>query len=661
MSKLFYPKLAADNIRKNARTYVPYLITCIITVAMFYIIKSLSLNEGIQELAGAGFIQYMLYLGSWVVGLFAGIFLFYTNSFLMKRRKKEFGLFNILGMEKKHLSRVIGFETLYLAAISLVCGLVLGVLLDKAMYLLILKILDAQVPLGFYISGASMLQTLALFGVIFLLIFLNSLRQIHLAKPIELLKGGNVGEKEPKTKWIMAILGVLCLGIGYYIAITTENPMAAIFYFFLAVILVIIGTYFLFCAGSIALLKLLRKNKRYYYKTNHFTAVSGMLYRMKQNAVGLANICILSTMVLVMVSATTSLMVGLEDVINARYPNDITVYSTETDERRNQEMEDTLQTVLQKYSLSPTRETSYTYLSFAGMRVEDTFVTDRDSSQVVVNNINNLFFIPLEDYNRVTGENVSLGDGEALLYSNRDPFEYPVLKVFDREYTIKGRLDSFVGNGLLASNIASSHFVVVKDMRQIQELYRLQREAYGEQASKIRLCHGIDVDGDEETVVAAYSELQRSLKDMKFLGTVECRAQERSSFLSMYGGFFFLGIFLGSLFVMATILIIYYKQISEGYDDRQRFQIMQKVGMSRQEVRKSIHSQILTVFFLPLITAGMHMAFAFPIVSRILAVLNLLNTGLFILCTVICFLVFAVLYAIIYSLTARTYTRIVSQ
>ena len=232
MSKLFYPKLAADNIRKNAKTYVPYLITCIITVAMFYIIKSLSMNPGIQELAGAGFIQYMLYLGSWVVGIFAGIFLFYTNSFLMKRRKKEFGLFNILGMEKKHLSRVVGFETLYLAAISLVCGLVLGVLLDKAMYLLILKIMDAQVPLGFYLSGDSMLQTLALFGVIFLLIFLNSLRQIHLSKPIELLKGGNVGEKEPKTKWIMAVLGIVCLGIGYYIAVTSENPMAAIFNFF---------------------------------------------------------------------------------------------------------------------------------------------------------------------------------------------------------------------------------------------------------------------------------------------------------------------------------------------------------------------------------------------------------------------------------------------
>ncbi len=661
MNKSFYPKLAADNIQKNGKTYIPYMLTCMITVAMFYIIRSLSLNEGIGQMLGGDTIRYSLELGSWVVAFFAVIFLFYTNSFLIKRRKKEFGLFNILGMEKKHLSRVIGFETLYIAVISFICGIALGIMLDKVMYLLIAKIIAADITLGFYVSGAAALQSLLLFGLIFLLIFLNSLRQIHLSKPIELLKGGSVGEKEPKTKWIMTILGVGCLGFGYYLSVTTRNPLAALANFFIAVILVIIGTYLVFTAGSIALLKLLRRNKRYYYQTQHFTAVSGMLYRMKQNAVGLANICVLSTMVLVMVSSTSSMMLGMEDTIKTRYPYDITVYSNEQTEERNARLMETAHQVLKEKGLKTSKEITYTYLNFSGLRQGDFFSTDRHANTIVADSINNLFFIPLSDYNRVTGENKILEKGQIMLYSNRDPFNEPVLKVFDRQYTIVERLDNFLGNGVLAANIASSHFIVVQDMEEIRELYALQKEAYGSNASEIRMCYGLDMTGSDEEKSLVYEELGTALRDWEFQGSLECRAEARSSFLSLYGGLFFLGIFLGSLFVMATILIIYYKQISEGYDDKERFEIMQKVGMSRAEIKKTIHSQILIVFFLPLITAGIHVVFALPMISKILAVMNMLNTQLFILCAAGCFLVFAALYAVIYALTAKTYYRIVSR
>ncbi len=299
MNNRFFLKLAASNIKKNSKTYIPYILTCIMTVTMFYIVKSLSMNPGLERMIGGDTLTSMMFFGSIIVGMFALIFLFYTNSFLVKRRKKEFGVFNILGMEKSHLAKTLAWENLYVTLISLAGGIIFGIALDKVMYLLILQVIGTDVTLGFFISGKAVLTTVLLFIGIFLLIFLNSVRQIQTSDPIELLKAGNTGEKEPKTKLLTAISGAVCIGIGYYIALTTENPLASLIMFFAAVMLVILGTYMLFTAGSIALLKMLRKNKKYYYKTKHFISISGMLYRMKQNAVGLANICILSTAVLV--------------------------------------------------------------------------------------------------------------------------------------------------------------------------------------------------------------------------------------------------------------------------------------------------------------------------------------------------------------------------
>ena len=330
MNNRFFSKLAASNIKKNGKAYIPYILSCVMTVALFYIVKSLSYNPGLKNMVGSSTMMTMMSMCSVIIALFAIVFLFYTNSFLMKRRKKEFGVFNILGMEKSHIAKTMAWENFYVTLISIVGGLVIGLALDKAMFLLIAQVLNEEITLGFFISDKAIISTIVMFCIIFLLILLNSIRQIHTANPIELVTAGNAGEREPKTKWVLAILGLLSLGAGYYIALTIENPLTALVYFFFAVILVIIGTYMLFTAGSIALLKILRKNKKYYYKTKHFTSISGMIYRMKQNAVGLANICILSTAVLVMVSSTSSLMLGLQDVIATRYPNDFVVYSNET-------------------------------------------------------------------------------------------------------------------------------------------------------------------------------------------------------------------------------------------------------------------------------------------------------------------------------------------
>lgn len=661
MNNGFFPKLAASNIKKNSKTYIPYILSCVMTVAMFYIVKSLSMNPGLEKLIGGDTLTYTMFLGSIIVGFFACIFLFYTNSFLIKRRKKEFGVFNILGMEKSHLAKTIAWENLYVTIISIIGGIILGIALDKAMYLLILQVIGADIPLGFFVSNKAISTTVLLFLVIFFFIFLNAVRQIQMANPIELLRDGSAGEKEPKTKLIIAILGAGCVGVGYYIALTTENPIASLYLFFIAVMLVIIGTYMLFTAGSIALLKALRKNKKYYYKAKHFTSISGMIYRMKQNAVGLANICILSTAVLVMISSTSSLMLGMEDVIKTRYPNDFVVYADETTKERSYEGFDQVRKLQKQMGLDVTQETQYSYLAFASINNEDTFLVNRTGSLTAMNDIANLVFVSLDEYNAVMGTDKNLADNEILIYSNRLAFNHPILKVFDKEYQVKEILDEFLGNGIIAANVANSHFIVVPDKSEIEDLYISQKEALQDISSEIRYFYGFNTNATEEKQQLFYDSIVDLYKTNEYQGTLESRVEARTSFIGLYGGFFFIGIFLGILFIMATVLIIYYKQISEGYDDKERFEIMQKVGMSRQEVKSSIRSQVLTVFFLPLLVSGIHIAVAFPIITKLLALLNLLNVQLFLICTVICFAVFAVMYLLIYLLTARTYYKIVSR
>lgn len=661
MNNRFFSKLAASNIKKNGKAYIPYILSCVMTVALFYIVKSLSYNPGLKNMVGSSTMMTMMSMCSVIIALFAIVFLFYTNSFLMKRRKKEFGVFNILGMEKSHIAKTMAWENFYVTLISIVGGLVIGLALDKAMFLLIAQVLNEEITLGFFISDKAIISTIVMFCIIFLLILLNSIRQIHTANPIELVTAGNAGEREPKTKWVLAILGLLSLGAGYYIALTIENPLTALVYFFFAVILVIIGTYMLFTAGSIALLKILRKNKKYYYKTKHFTSISGMIYRMKQNAVGLANICILSTAVLVMVSSTSSLMLGLQDVIATRYPNDFVVYSNETSEERAYESFDTIRELQEEQNLNVTSEREYRYLVFPAFINGDTFEVTRDANFSSLGNLNNLIFVSLSDYNRVMGTDKTLAENEVLIYSDRLQFDSPTLKIFDREYSVKEKIDEFIGNGLIVAVAANTQFIVLPDGTDIDELYALQKEALSDGASEIQYYYGFNSDADEETQRIFYRTLLEDYVGHGYEGTIESKADSRSEFVGLYGGFFFIGIFLGVLFIMATVLIIYYKQISEGYDDKQRYEIMQKVGMTHQEIKNSIRSQVLTVFFLPLIVAGIHITVAFPIINKLLALLNLLNVQLFLTCTVVCYVLFAVMYLLIYLLTARTYYKIVSK
>lgn len=656
MNKSFYPKLAINNIKKNGRTYFPYLITCIITIAMYYIIHSLSINEDMLSIRGGQQMQGMMEFGRYIVGIFSVVFLFYTNSFLMKRRKKEIGLWNILGMEKRHILKVMGFETLYIGIFSLAAGLLLGILLEKVMYLLLIKIMDIEITLGFHVYGKAVAVSCILFGIIFLMIFINSLRQVSKAKPIELLRGGAVGEQEPKTKWIMAVLGFCCLAGAYTLSICLKNPLKTIFGFFLAVLMVIAGTYFLFMAGSIAFLKMLRKNKNYYYKAKHFVSVSSMLYRMKRNAVGLANICILSTMVLVMLCSTTSLIMGEEDIIHRKYPHDFSI--TEWNQKEaDPELLEVVAQGINEQNMEIKTSIYYSCFEISAVRKGSVFKTNQeefDNSDDVCY----LNMIPLADYNRILGSSLSLQEDEIMLYSPQKKYNQDVLTVFDTTYTIKEQVNELwdMGN----EGIFPTYYVIVRDQQEILNGIDFLYNDYGDVSSFFTTYYGYDLIGSEEQKEAGFVQIRDVFLEKNWDVTIHSHENARRDFLSIHGSLFFLGVFLSTLFTMAAILVIYYKQISEGYEDKERYEIMQKVGMSHGEVRRSIRSQILTVFFLPLIAAGVHVGFALPVITRMLMLFGFFNTGLFILCALGCFLVFAVLYGIIYSITAKAYYKIVS-
>lgn len=662
MNNRFFIKFAASNIKKNKNSYIPYILICIFIAAMFYIVKSLSLNPGLEIMIGADTLSYIMHLGSIVIASFALVFLLYANSFLIKRRKKEFGVFNILGMEKRHLAKTLAWEMLYVFFISLFGGIILGVVLDKVMFLLIVKIIGGEIPLGFFISSEAIVTTILLFAAIFLLIYLHSVYQIHMANPAELLQGSNLGENMPKTNWLIGILGILFVGTGYLISLTTEKPIFKTApYLFCAIILVIVGTYMLFTASSIILLKILQKQKSYYYKTKHFINISNMLYRMKQNAAGLANICILSTMVLVMISSTSSLVLGIDDIIKTQYPNDFDIYFDELDWERNEEAFAYIQQIQQEQNLNITAETYYTYLMVSAINKQNSFFPVPTGTITGENNEVNFIFVTLDDYNHTMHTDKFLNTGEILVYPSRKDFTYKTLNIFDKSYMVKEILNKTIGNGIIAESEANSYLVVVSDMEEVYSLYESQKKKLEDTASNICSFYGFDTDKNEKEQEKLYTLLIDSFAKQEYQGIIESKADAKANQIGTYGGFFFIGAFLGILFIVAMVLIIYYKQISEGYDDRERFAIMQKVGMSQKEIKSSINSQIRTVFFLPVIVAGIHVAAAFPMISKILLKLNLRNTSLFITSTIICYLAFIILYLIIYHLTAKTYYKIVNK
>lgn len=672
MHKGIFSRLAKQNIRNNKSTYIPYIITCIFCIAMIYMMEFLrdcpTLDQAVRQ---ADEVRMIVFTGEIVVEIFCIIFLIYSNSFLMKRRQKEIGLYNILGLERNHIGIVMFLETIITSIGSLAGGIAAGIIGSKLALLLLLKLLHIPSVLGFYISVKGIFTCLFMFGIIFLMILFLNLAKIHLSRPVELLRGNNTGEKEPAAKWLMALIGFICLGAGYYLAVTTESPIKAITIFLLAVILVMAGTYLLFTAGSIVILKFLRRRKSFYYRTGNFISISGMLYRMKQNAIGLASICILSTGVLLMISMTVSIYFGMNDIMLNRYPYDVDMSVTSISEDECQTAIEAFEKAIADNKVPVEKSVEEIYLDIVCSKNGDQILikpanTIRNSDSVLV-----LSLLNQAEYKRLTGISANLNDGEIFAWYP-SAVQKDSVTVDETEFTVKKWLDK---NPLTCGEDAvSDNAVLVVTDEDFKKFDEMRTEMYKGVSSApagedLTLHLGLDITGSETDKIDFGTPVMEVVKDLKKNGglsenswiTSGIRQQEYESYYADNGSLLFIGIFLGSLFLMGTAMIIYYKQISEGYEDQKRFEIMQKVGLSRREVRSSVRRQILMVFFLPLLMAMLHITMAFPMIRRMLLLFGMTNTKLFIGCTAGTVLIFAVVYGLIYLMTARSYYHIVER
>lgn len=670
MKALFYPRLAWTGIKNNRRLYLPYILTCIGMVAMFYIMLSLSTGEFLDKMRGGTTLGSVLGLGAGVIGFFAVLFLFYTNSFLIRRRKKEFGLYNILGMGKRNIARVLFSETLILAAVSLVFGLILGAALSKLAELGLAYFVGSDAGYDFTVYPTAMGYTVLLFVCIFLLLFFKSVGQVGLSNPVELLHSESVGEKPPKANWVFGILGIVLLAAAYYISVAIEQPVAALGWFFIAVLMVIAATYLLFIAGSVLLCRILQKNKRYYYKPNHFVSVSSMAYRMKRNGAGLASICILITMVLVMIASTSCLYFGKEDVLREQYPYDFIISCDYDNQKFDQADIDRTKTAIDAYFDRHGGITDGVYgkvASLAGGFKDGRLEVDSSIANIdayAVDSVCNFNVVSLDDYNRNTGNNISLADDEALLFTKRTDINTDTVQIADGKKYRVVRTDGGYDFGHDTNTLAvGSVCLVVSDFDSaVEELCKLNALHESGRIVILEWRYQLNPAADYDTQAEMTNDLLDCLAANHSNGgySMLSYAGARDDFYGSFGGLFFLGIMLSIVFIIAAVLIIYYKQISEGYEDQSRFEIMQKVGMTKKDIRKSINSQMLTVFFLPLLFAIVHLGFAFPIINKLLLLFGLDNLGLLLLTAAISALVFALFYIIVYRVTSNAYYSIVS-
>lgn len=663
--KHLYFRLAVTNLKNNRQFYLPYILAGIVCVMMFYIMRAIQGSTGIASMRGAGLLSIVLTMGLVIVGICACIFLFYTNSFVMKRRKKELGVYNILGMEKRHIAKVMAWESIMLYLLSVCGGLLVGIVFHKLAAMFLYKLTGVSESIPFYISGWGCLQTAELFGILYLLMLFYNFLQVRLANPIALLHGDSVGEREPKAKWFSAISGVICILAGYYLAVTVQDVIMAVNIFFVAVLLVIAGTYILFVSVSIAFLKILKGNKKYYYQTTHFITVSGMLYRMKRNAVGLANICVLSTMVLVIISTTVCLYVGLEDSLKNNFPAEISItlyrdFIPEESERGL--LMEQLFAAGEEQNRKLTEVSEYADIVIVthteGNKVER-FDNTNDSYNFM--EMGMLYLMTREDYERFTGHSYEVIPQGSVMVISPITFAEDSIVLFGTEYPVARKMDfptdfpnKEIEGFLKPQQIC---YVIMEDAADLSPFLA---------ESEVQYHIEIEMDGtpkERKMYASAVREVLDAHRMEPGFETriVTARAEQRDSYMELNGGFLFLGLFLGSMFLMITVLIIYYKQISEGFEDRERFAIMIKVGMGRSMVKAAIDTQVRTVFFLPIAVAVIHLIMAFPMLKIILYMFGLMNTTLFVGCLVATVAVFAVIYFVVFRFTSSSYYRIVYQ
>lgn len=655
-------------MQNNRRLYIPYILTGSVMVMMSYIIFFLSSSEMLVHMKGGGVLRTLLPVGSVVIATFSALFLFYSHSFLIRQRSREFGLYHILGMDKRNLDRLMLWETLLSGFSAIGIGLILGIAFAKFAELMMHNLLKEDIVYTLRIDFSSAGKTAVLFVGIYFLLLLNSIRKIHRLSPLELLFGNQSGEKPPRANWFCAVIGIVILALAYDIALSIEQPLSAMVWFMIAVMMVIVATYLLFISGSVALCKLLQKNQKYYYKPNHFVSVSSMAYRMKRNGAGLASICILVTMVLVMLSATLSLYIGTEDALAAQYPNDIAMQlyiptGVDFNEDTFSDMSDKInQLVPEKIHVM-----QFSGMDIPGLFTDEGLIVDltahNDFSLSTYDHVGYLHIISLQDYNRIMEKNETLADGECLLYCFRTEYTCNTFTIENcTTLTVKRVIEDMYVSPFVSVQIVPAIILIVPDPCDLVEPIEKME---GDYLERYWSCN-FDMEADEEEILSAYQTINANIGNLVvreenggYSYSLTCREAERSAFYGMYAGLFFIAILLSAVFLFAAVLMIYYKQISEGYEDRSRFEIMRKVGMTERDIRKSINSQVLTVFFAPLALAGLHLAFAFPILWKLLMLFNFHNISLMIWVSMVAFFVFALVYACVYRITSNVYYAIV--
>lgn len=676
MKLFFYPRLAWTGIRKNSRLYTPYLCTCIGMVAIFTIFMNLNCSPVVKNLAGGSTLTMILSLGTVVIWFFALLFLSYTSSFLLRRRKREFGLYNVLGMGKGALTRLIVWENLFVALFSLTVGMFFGLVCSKAAELGLCRFTRGETDYTLRMDGRVPAETLRWFAPIFLLLFFKSLFQVGKADSLELLSSESYGEKPPKANYLLALAGAVLLAIAYAMAVSIDNPLAALLLFFVAVILVILATYLLFISGSVALCRGLQKNKRFYYKKNHFVSVSTMVYRMKRNGAGLASICILSTMVLVMLTTTVNLYLGSESMLHLRNirDNSLVIFAEnmeQLEDDRLAQMNTVLDSVPAEHQVSLKNTLRYRYETTSAL-MNGSFADitpDEDGASISeYGRLYNLYFVSQQDYNQAVGTHYQLEPGTALacdLYGNLrlDTLNLGDALTLGITQWISWKLPIPDAN----TGAVNSLMLVIPDYETMEPLAGVANYR-GDASLAYRYVYAYDCDAPDQVLKTLLRQQVQELNSSEIFPdyqngrgyTQSSIAIDAESIYGFTGGMLFLGLILSLVFLLSAALIIYYKQISEGFEDQARFEILQKVGMTRQDIRKSINSQVLTVFFAPLLAAGTHLAFAYPMLQKLLQLFGFLNGTQMILITLGTFLVFCGVYAVIYKATASAYFTIVS-
>ena len=689
MNNRYYLRLSRDNIKKNAKMYIPYIFTCVLMTAMLYIIRSLSKNPDFENFAHGGtMLPTLLKYGSYVTAAFAVVIIFYSNSFILNRRNREFGLLNILGMEKRHIAKLLLIETIHIAAVTFVLGILVGIGLEALITGLLAKMLgDEAAKLSAHISPTAILDAVCFIGLTFVGVFLFALRSLHLSNPVELLSGAKKGEKEPKTKIFMTILGVLFLIGGYALSFFVADPRQTLHLLAAAVFFVILGTYLIFTAGIIALLKLLKKRKNFYYKTKHFTAVSGLIYRMKRNAVGLSSVAILSTMVLISVSSTSALMLGIDNqltecdaVVGVGFDKggkDTKQIISEIEKNVNPKNIDVQRSATMKLKGRSTgkiiplekgdfRQTE-DYVSFlpgyeGGLKsseqvyltvhtydsIDERYVDDKNQDQDV------LFKRDAKDIKK----DYYTEKGEIVIEAKDKQFDSDTFSFLGKEFKVRKFKQNVSGDeDRITITVATN-----EEVQEFVDLFNKQSLFEADESFTLNITYNGSIAESDQKLKAVLQPIENDLLPNRgYLDLPRYRSEEKAGMMLGYGSLFFLGIFLGTLFVLETILIIYYKQLTEGYEDASRFKIMQNVGMSEDEVKKSIRSQILLVFFLPLVTALVHTVVAFPLVGRLLSYVGLDSTKTYLKSCGFGFAGYIALYTVIYVLTAKLYYGIIKK